>query len=220
MAEATTYERAAGPGARVEAGGSFTEALGGAAAVVLAILGLIRISPFLLASIATILLGLAFLVEGGMLVARYMRFAGRESVMRAGTNDVAMESTCGAAGIVLGILALLGIHPMVLVPAAVIVFGAGLLSASGTAWRFSTMNPPATGYAGTAAAPERYWSEGTFDFSGSELLIGFASIVLGILALAGYVPAVLSLVALMALGFGVLINGSWMATRLSGFFSW
>ncbi len=216
MAEATTYERAPGQEARVEAGGSFTEALGGAATVVLAILGLIHISPGLLASIATILLGVAFLVEGGTLVARLMRVAGRETAMRAGMSDVAMESTCGAAGIVLGILALLGIHPMVLVPAAAIVFGAGLLSASGTAWRFSSANRPAAGY---VATPERYWSEGTFDFSGSESLIGFAAIVLGILALAGYVPAVLSLVALLALGFAVLLNGSWMATRLTGFFS-
>lgn len=220
MADVTTHERVPEQEARIEARGSFTEVLAGAAAVVLAILGLVRINPALLASIATIVLGAAFMAEGGALAARFMR-AGRETVMHdAMGNDVAMESMCGAGGIVLGILALLGIYPMVLVAAATIVFGAGMLSASGTAWRLNSMNHPTAGYAASSAARGRYVTEETFDFSGSQPLIGFAAIVLGILALAGYVPAVLSLVALLALGFGVLLSGSWMATRLSTLFSW
>ncbi len=220
MADVTTHERLPEQEARIEARGSFTEVLAGAAVVVLAILGLVRIDPALLASIATIVLGAAFMAEGGALAARFMR-AGRETVMREAVgNDVVMESMCGAGGIVLGILALLGMYPMVLVAAATIVFGAGMLSASGTAWRLNSMNHTTAGHPASGAAPGRYVPEETFDFSSSQPLIGFAAIVLGILALAGYVPAVLSLVALLALGFGVLLSGSWMATRLSTLFSW
>jgi hypothetical protein len=218
MADVTTYSNVAGEEARSDTSGWLTEALGGAAVVVLAILGLMRIDASLLAAIATIVLGAAFLVEGGALAARFMRVARRETTTAHGLvgGDVAMESMCGAAGIVLGILAIVGIYPMVLVPAAVIVFGAGMLSASGTAWRpnahYTPNTPPST--------PVRpHWFEESFDFSGSQVLIGFAGIVLGILALAGYVPLVLSLVALLALGFGILLGGSWMASRLTSLFA-
>ncbi len=211
MADVTTYERAPGPEARIETGGSITEALGGAAVIVLAILGLVRLDPPLLASIATIVLGAAFLAEGGTLAAHFMRVARSEHWPSAG-GDVAMESMCGAAGIVLGILALVGIHPAILVPASLIVFGAGMLSASGTAWRMTS--------AGNGGIARSSLTQETFDFSGSQLLIGFAGIVLGILSLAGYTPVILSLVGLLVLGFGVLLSGSWMATRFATLFSW
>jgi hypothetical protein len=215
MADVTTYSRVPGEEARSDRSGWLTEALGGAAVIVLAILGLMRIDPSLLASIATIVLGAAFLVEGGALAARFMRTARRETATARESvgGDVAMESMCGAAGIVLGILAIVGIYPMVLVPAAVIVFGAGMLSASGTAWRLTAQQAP------TSAPVRPHWFEEPFDFSGSQVLIGFAGIVLGILALAGYVPLVLSLVALLALGFGILLGGSWMASRLTSLFA-
>jgi hypothetical protein len=215
MADVTTYSNVAGEEARSDTSGWLTEALGGAAVVVLAILGLMRIDASLLAAIATIVLGAAFLVEGGALAARFMRVARRETTTAHGLvgGDVAMESMCGAAGIVLGILAIVGIYPMVLVPAAVIVFGAGMLSASGTAWRLNTQHTP------TSPSVRPHWFEESFDFSGSQVLIGFAGIVLGILALAGYVPLVLSLVALLALGFGIILGGSWMASRLTSLFA-
>jgi hypothetical protein len=211
MADVTTYSRGPGEEARSDTSGWLTEALGGAAVIVLAVLGLMHIDGSLLASIATIVLGAAFLVEGGALAARFMRVARRETTTARESvgGDVAMESMCGAAGIVLGILALVGIYPMVLVPAAVIVFGAGMLSASGTAWRLNTQHTP------TSPQVRPHWFEESFDFSGSQVLIGFAGIVLGILALAGYVPLVLSLVGLLALGFGIILGGSWMASRLT-----
>jgi hypothetical protein len=211
MADVTTYSRGPGEEARSDPSGWLTEALGGAAVIVLAVLGLMHIDGSLLASIATIVLGAAFLVEGGALAARFMRVARRETTTARESvgGDVAMESMCGAAGIVLGILALVGIYPMVLVPAAVIVFGAGMLSASGTAWRLNTQHTP------TSPPVRPHWFEESFDFSGSQVLIGFAGIVLGILALAGYVPLVLSLVGLLALGFGIILGGSWMASRLT-----
>jgi hypothetical protein len=215
MADVTTYSNVAGEEARSDTSGWLTEALGGAAVVVLAILGLMRIDASLLAAIATVVLGAAFLVEGGALAARLMRVARRETTTAHGPvgGDVAMESMCGAAGIVLGILAIVGIYPMVLVPAAVIVFGAGMLSASGTAWRLDAHYTP------TSTPVRPHWFEESFDFGGSQVLIGFAGIVLGILALAGYVPLVLSLVALLALGFGILVGGSWMASRLTSLFA-
>ena len=49
-------------------GGSVTEGLGGAAAIILAILGLIGILPVPLASIGVLALGLSLLAGGGTLV--------------------------------------------------------------------------------------------------------------------------------------------------------
>ncbi len=210
MADVTTYERAPGREARMEASGSIAEVLGGGAVIVLAILGLVRIDSPMLAAIATIVLGAAFLAEGGTLAARFMR-AARTERWEAASSDVAMESMCGASGVVLGILALLGIHPAVLIPASLVVFGAGMLSASGTAWR--------VGSAGTTTMGAHLAQE-TFDFTGPQLLIGFAGIVLGILALAGYTPITFSLVGLLTLGFGVLLSGTWMATRFASLLSW
>jgi hypothetical protein len=211
MADVTTYSRAPGEETRSDTSGRLTEALGGAAVIVLAILGLMHIDASLFASIATIVLGAAFLVEGGTLAARCMRVARREPLTARESvgGDVAMESLCGAAGVVLGILAIVGIYPMVLVPVAVTVFGAGMLSASGTAWRLNSQQ------ATPSAQARAHWLEESLDFSGSQGLIGFAGVVLGILALAGHLPLVLSLVALLALGFGILLGGSWMASRLT-----
>ena len=50
--------------------------------------------------------------------------------------------------------------------------------------------------------------------SGSEALIGAGAIVLGILALAGFSPIVLILVALLAVGASILLAGSAVAGRM------
>jgi hypothetical protein len=106
---------------KVVAGGSITEALCGAAVVVLAIIGLAGTFPGYLASIATIAFGVALLAQGSALAARHTRLLHEalphEWETRAELGGgMGAEFLAGGAGVVLGILGLLGIGTAVLVP--------------------------------------------------------------------------------------------------------
>src|SRR5262249_54912297 len=132
---------------KVVAGGSITEAICGAATGGLTILGLAGVLPGAMASIATIALGVALLAEGGAIPAPYSR------VIREGTPEwearaeigggMGAEFLAGGAGVVLGILGLLGIGTATLVPIAVIVFGGALLLGSGVTADLGTLGEPA-----------------------------------------------------------------------------
>jgi len=160
------------------AGGSALAGIAGFAAIVLAILGLIDVLPLILASVAAIVVGAALLMEGGFSAAW---FGGtRERFNEYMEGAFSAELMGGIAGIVLGILALLGIAPQTLLSVAVLALGASLFLAS---------------WAGAIA--------------GAKLLVGLASIVLGILGLVGTVPLTLTLVAFLCLGFGTLLSGSY-----------
>ena len=50
--------------------------------------------------------------------------------------------------------------------------------------------------------------------SGSEVLIGAAAVVLGILALSGFDPLTMTLVGLLSVGASVLLSGMSMAGRM------
>lgn len=98
------------------------EAIAGVGAIILAILGLTQILPRYMAAIGTVVVGAA-LVEGSALGVRSRR------VSSALQGQPSAEVLAGAAGVVLGVLALLGMSELVLLPVAVIVFGASLLIA-------------------------------------------------------------------------------------------
>src|SRR5262249_7927802 len=97
------------------AGGSVTEAIGAIGAVVLAIIGLAGILSSLMASIATIVIGAALLMEG---------IASRQFVF---TRELKAGFFAGVAGTILGILALFGTAPQTLLAVALIVFGVSFL---------------------------------------------------------------------------------------------
>lgn len=198
---------------RLETTGSFTALMGGAAAIVLAVLGLVHIAPTLLAAIATIVIGASFLVAGGTVAARFTKTAGTPEMRgnEALGEGMAMESLCGAAGVILGILALVGAGPTTLLPVAAIVFGGGLLVASSSTSRWYARRT----YTGAYRSSQEFTDFG----AGPEVLIALAAIVLGILALAGLSPVILSLVAFLSLGFAVMLGGFSLTTWLSGVFS-
>jgi hypothetical protein len=108
-------------------------------------------------------------------------------------------------GIVLGILALLGVVPLTLLATSVLVYGAAfLLSASWT----SPATIPATGYQA---------GEAPFLGSSGHLLVGLSAAVLGILAIIGQAPLTLTLVGLLCLGTGAFFSGSSVGTRAVSF---
>jgi hypothetical protein len=189
------------------------EAIAGVAAIVLAILGLTHILPRYMAAIGTVVVGAA-LVEGNALGARARALHGQPSA----------EVLAGAAGMVLGVLALLGLSDMILLPAAVIVFGASLLIAGftgsrpvlrparpGVTERVPMVDPsapvnPATAYVEPPTA--ELAAEPVEMPTGAQLLIGLAALVLGVLALLGHSPLILILVALLCVGCAELLTGA------------
>lgn len=202
--------------ARAIASGSLTEAIAGLAAAALAILGLAGVLPGYLAAIATIAVGVALLAQGGAAAARWSRIAahtpGEEWDPRgeigSGVNG---EILGGAAGLVLGILALIGLAPQILIPAALLAFGGAMLVGTG-----ATVDLGASRASVGSARFDRSSRDATLAASGTQMLIGITAIVLGILALIGVDPLTLSLVGLLASGASILFSGSAVSSRVLG----
>jgi hypothetical protein len=192
--------------------GPIGEAIGSIVTIVLTILGLASVAPNFLVAIATIAFGAALLLHGSALLGEYARLAnqaGAGTSAAVGGGGLSAVLLAGAAGIILGILALLGINPVILTAIAVIAFGSALILSSNSALRLHLFK------LATTKGDERT-QRLTGDILGGEMLsssagiyglTGLAAIVLGILALAGFTPVVLVLVALLALGSVNVVNG-------------
>lgn len=115
----TVHASAADPMVKRMAGGLVGETIGAVAVIALAIAGLAGAWAANLAAIATIVLGAAILLRGGV-------FSGVEMATQGG-EWATTEFVGGLTGVILGILALLSIAPPILLSAAVIVFGATVL---------------------------------------------------------------------------------------------
>ncbi len=181
--------------------GLLTEGAAGIAVIVLSIIALAGTSPGALASIVTIIIGV------GLMVQAFNSAAEQSKAMIANTvampdfgGDVMVDLLCGITGIVLGILALVGISAQYLVPAALIVFGGALLLGGAISMRPRSAQRTTPGgetqvvsYQNSAAA------------GGMELLVGIAAIVLGILSLIFVASGVLVLVGFLAVGAALLM---------------
>jgi hypothetical protein len=171
--------------ARIEAGGSIAEAVGGIAVGVLAIISLAATVPSaILTSIATIVLGIVLLAEGGTIVAEFSRLVGFKMEARPeGSLEVGgmtLELFAGVGLVVLGVLALIGIATDVLIACAVITAGAALVLRSGSLLEMSDLRNQ------TGEFPETHRRLAHVSAAGAvsiQVLAGFAAIVLGILAL-------------------------------------
>jgi hypothetical protein len=196
------------------AGGSSVELVAGAGAAVLAILGLLGYLPLYMTSIAAIAIGGALLAHSAAVTARWSdtmrRTAGDRSERVEIAGGVGSELLGGAAAIVLGILALAGAMPLVLLPVAAIVIGGTILLGA----------PAQPELARLAPDRDRRTSRITHDAvegaAGGMPLAGLAAIVLGILALIRVGPVyTLVEVALLAVGIAVVIGGSALTARFA-----
>jgi hypothetical protein len=123
--------------------GGLVDALGGAATVVLAIIGLAGTKADMLLAIATVVFGAALLIQSGTILSEltHMMFppgasTSAEEFSGGGLSTVFLV---GMAGIVLGVLALLGIFPVELIAIAVIAFGGALVFGSNAVWSVHRM---------------------------------------------------------------------------------
>jgi hypothetical protein len=201
-------------------GRSLIGTIGGIAAIVLAILGLAHLYPEILLSIATIAIGVTLLFKGGVIAAEYSRLLSHLSGSTSDTTELgggmSVELIAGAVGVVLGILALLGIESGILNSIAVIVFGAGLIIGGGVISRLNALKVSISGAEGTT---QRVSEEIVSAAMGTQVLVGIAAIVLGILSLIGFAPTTLSLVALLAIGGASLLTGTAITGKMIGLLS-
>jgi hypothetical protein len=219
--EATTQENAA-------VYGGLVDAVGGIATIVLAVCGLAGINPPFMAAIATIVFGVALLIQGGTMLSEYAQVifppgAKVASIEHFGGGSLSTVFLAGAAGIVLGVLALLGISSGVLTPVATIAFGTALVLSANAVWHLYVLRQTAArsevGQGGQQhIGSELLASEMASGSAGIQSLAGIGAIVLGVLAVAGSVnDLTLNLVALLALGATLVLTGSTLSTTVLSF---
>jgi hypothetical protein len=206
------------PAATATAFGGLADAIGGIAAAVIAIVGLTGFHPEMMAAISAIVFGAALLIEGGTLLSEYavvMPAMGMNPEVVSDSGISAMFLV-GAGGIVLGILALLGIATVPLTAIAVIAFGAALVLSSSAVRQLFVLQSAARRMSSRSGS-EMLAGEMASGSSGVQLLSGLTGIVLGILAVSGVRPAVLTLAALLVLGVTFILTGSALSGLVMGF---
>lgn len=205
---------------KAEAGVSITEAIGGIGAIVLAIIALAGVYPRYTGAVAVIAVGGSLFAEGGAIGSRYLNRLRAISSERMQAHDLGLGMTgefiAGAAGVVLGILGLIGVgDPAVLLAAAVLAFGAALLIGTGASYRSSSWRTlPGTVPAESAA--QQVLGQLTVAASTSQIMLGLATVVLGILALCGLSPYTLTMVGLLCTGCSILFTGTTLGSKAVG----
>ncbi len=205
--------------AKLVLGGSLAEGIVGGATIVLALIGLSGILPEWMLPIATIAMGAAFVIEGGAISVRFSKLLSETSRDRLDEAELGVGLTSeflgGAAGIILGILALLRLYPMILVPVAVLAFGSVLMLSSGMTVRLNALEIEGS------AESTRYKKiahEALSAAAGVEFLLGLAAVILGIIALTGTFAGTLSLVALLIIGVSGFVTGAAVTARMLSLF--
>jgi hypothetical protein len=183
-----------------------TELLIAFGAVVLSIIAIAGVFPTYMAAISVIGLGAILLFQGATLAVRFSELLFEAGAQKVGVAEVSGGITtdfiAGIAGIVLGVLALLGIAQTTLLSAAVITFGVTLLLTSGeAAWLHSFG-------AKDSEMMRQLMRFMTSAASGAQVLVGLASLVLGILGLVGVGSLMMVLVGVLVIGVSILLRSS------------
>jgi hypothetical protein len=207
--------------AQTPAYGGLIDAIGGIATGVLAILGLTGFDPEGMAGIATIVLGAALMIQAGAILSEYTHILFQSETTSAahvlsGGDALGAMLMVGASGIVLGVLALLGIASATLISIAVIAYGGTLVMSSGAVRQLYVLR-------GEVASTAPRWGHEFLAgqmVSGSvgiQLMSGLTAVVLGILAVAGHTSRALTLAALLVLGVTVLLTGTALSSLVLSF---
>lgn len=196
-----------------ETSGIFAEAVGGIATIVLTIIALSGTSPGFLLATATIVFGAALLIEGTSIVNDYATVLSSVTGavgFQVGTGGLAAVFLAGITGIILGVLALLGINAFVLIAVSVIVFGSAMILSSSAMLNLHNFKARLGG--------EFIMATAVSSTAGAQALAGIAAIVLGILAVAGMHSETLALVGLLVLGAAILATGNGMNNAMLSVF--
>jgi hypothetical protein len=196
--------------------GGFVDALGGIATVVLAIIGLAGVKPEVLVSIATIVFGAALLIQGGAMLTEFATTDGVPEESASSGGGLSALFLVGFAGIVLGVLALLGVHSGILTAVSAIAFGGALVISSTAVWQLLTSRSVAARFQSRSPMLRIMASEVAAGSSGLQAMAGLAVIVLGILAVAGIFTQGLTLIAFLVAGAAIVLTGSSLSGTMTG----
>ncbi len=203
--------------------GGYVDAIGGVATIVLAVIGLAGVKADMMVGIATIVFAVALLVQGGAMLSEYAHMIFPDGAQSApmrnfGWSGLSAHFLIGAGGIVLGVLALLGIESTALTSIALIGFGAATVLSSGSVWHLHQLKRTMAPVDGQSiSGTEILANEMASEAAGALSIAGLAAIVLGILAVAGTNPMVLTLAALIALGATMVMTGSSLSATIVSF---
>lgn len=193
-------------------GANSAEVIAGAAVVALAILGLAEVMPRTMLDIATMVAGAALFTEGVASAAALTKLGGRsrpeEFVIHGG---FVLQAVGGAVGVVLGILALIGAAPHILIAVAALAMGSALVL-SGPAHAELDWSKLEDGADPRASAVDSAVREAV----NMRTIVGMGAALLGVIILTGVRPMTqLSLVALLLIGAAALLGGSALLGRLA-----
>jgi hypothetical protein len=192
-----------------------TEGAAGIAVIVLSVIALAGTSPGALASIVTIIIGVGLMVQAFNSAAENSKLmAAAPAAIPDLGGEMAVDCLAGLTGIVLGVLALVGISSAYLVPSALIVFGSALLLSGAIG-----MRPKAPTIMPSGGQPQVLTYDSSAAASGLEVLIGLAAIVLGILSLIFMTSWVLTLVGFVAVGAALLMVSATFSGSLMRLFT-
>jgi hypothetical protein len=201
--------------------GGLIDAIGGIAVAVLAIIGLTGFDAERMAGIATIVLGAALLIQGGTILSEYAQVyqaaAAAPVADRVGGDGLAAMFVVGAGGLVLGVLALLGLVAVDMTAIAVIAYGSALVLSSTAVRQLHLLQAQSLQMVSSHSGHELLAGQMASGSAGIQLLTGLTATVLGILAVAGHDPVVLTLAALLVLGVTVLLTGSALSSLVLSF---
>jgi len=201
--------------AKTVRGGSLAESVAGAVGIILAIIGLLQILPHAMLPIATIVVGLALLIEGGSIASRFAMLLKETARGRFETSELGVglttEVSGGIAAIILGILTLLNINAAALMPISAIVLGATLIFGSGITARLNHLQM-------SKSSENDEFREVAHEAvrvaTGAQVMLGLAALVLGIIGVTGVSWMVLAYVALLCVGLAEVTSGSAIASRM------
>lgn len=206
-------------GLGIMAAGSTIEMIAGAAAIVLTALALAQFIPHFLLKIAIIVVGAGLFLRGMAVAAEFSRLVrqsgGKVTTGASPSGGASTELVAGAVGIVLGVLALLGVVPQVLAPVALVILAIGLMMNGVTDARISKLRLAVTGVVGPSreASITAAWAD-----SSTQMLTGVGALVLGALALLGFNPWILTIIGILALGTVEMLAGGGLTSRVFGIF--
>jgi hypothetical protein len=211
-----SYSSSSASGEAVGYGG-FVDALGGIATIVLAIVGFSGTKSLDLLSIATIVFGAALLIQGGAMLSEYAQIeASPDSNAASAGGGMGALFGVGVAGIVLGVLALLGVKSLILDSVAVIAFGGALAVSSTAVWQLLTSRSVVTRFQSGSSMLRLVAAEVATGSSSLQAMAGLAVIVLGILAVSGIYSLNLTLIALIVAGAAIVMTGSTLSGTMIG----
>jgi hypothetical protein len=186
------------------------------AGAILAIIGLAGMESRWLLGVATIAVGVSFLIEGAAIASRlsdllHETTEGRVQMSELGAG-VTGETLAGVVGIVLGILGILNVYPLSLLPIAAIIYGAALILGAGANVRISEIT---FSHRESGAPARNVIRQAVLATTGFQILVGLGAVTLGIIALSGVYPLTLTLVAMLAVAGSFLLSNAAIASRLT-----